>query len=148
LEGGGEAEEKVHPWRLCPRNQFHRRKHSQGSYTKGNGTHVSGSRHPIECVKDKTGKDQLYAEEIQIIAELHFGSITALPTDHILSMYSNEAAFDAFIAGWTKYWNDVLKCAEPLEDNFVKALIASESGFNPKAWNGKRGKNEPVGLCK
>lgn len=139
-------EEKVHPWRLCPRDQFYRNKHPQKSYKRKDGTPVRGSEHPNECVINRTGKDQLYAAEIQKIAELHFGSLTDLPTDHILSMYSNEAAFDAFIAGWTKYWNEVLRAMEPLESNFIKALIASESGFNPDADNGKRGKKRARGL--
>ena len=71
---------------------------------------------------------------------MHFGSLTDLPTDHVLSKFSREAMFDAFIAGWTKYWNEVLRPGEPLDVNFVKALIATESSFNPKAWNGKKGK--------
>jgi Transglycosylase SLT domain len=138
--------EKIHPWRLCPRDQFYRNKHPQKAYPRKDGTHVRGSEHPNECVINRTGKDQLYAAEIQKIAELHFGSLTNLPTDHILSMYSNEAAFDAFIAGWTRYWNEVLRANEPLESNFIKALIASESGFNPNANNGKRGKRRARGL--
>jgi hypothetical protein len=139
-------EEKVHPWRLCPRNQFYRGKHSQKSYTRKDGTHVRGSEHPNECVINRTGKDQLYAAEIQKIAELHFGSLTDLPTDNVLSEFSREAMYDTFIAGWTKYWNEVLRPSERLEVNFVKALIATESSFNPSAWNGKKGKRCARGL--
>lgn len=146
LKYDSSVEEKVHPWRLCPRDQFYRNKHPKRSYVRKDGIHVGGSEHPIECVINRTGKDQLYAAEIQKIAELHFGSLTNLPTDHILSMYSNEATFDAFIAGWTRYWNEVLRAMEPLESNFIKALIASESGFNPDANNGKRGKKRARGL--
>ncbi len=146
LENEVPTGEKVHPWRLCPGDQFYRSKHAQKAYVRKNGKPVQGSQHPNECVINKTGKDQLYAAEIQKIAELHFSSLTNLPADQILSMYSNEAAFDVFIAGWTKYWNEVLSAKEPLESNFVKALIASESGFNPNAWNGKKGKKRARGL--
>ena len=139
------SEEKVHPWRLCPRNQFYRKAHPQASYIR-NGKPVRGSPHPNECVINRTGKDQLYAEESQKIAELHFGSLIDLPTDHVLSKYRNEAEFDTLIAGWTKYWNEVLRPAEFLEVNFVKALITTESSFNPNAWNGKKGKRCARGL--
>lgn len=143
---GRPTEEKVHPWRLCPRNQFYRKAHVQAAYTRKDGTHVDGSLHPDECVLNETGKDQLYAEEIQKIAQLHFQSLRKLPAAGVLSKYSDEAKFDRFIAGWTKYWNEVLQPPEPLEANFVKALIASESGFDPEAWNKKKGKRRARGL--
>lgn len=54
--------------------------------------------------------------------------------------------FDSLIRGWTQYWNDVLKSREPLDPDLVKALIASESGFNPRSWNQKRGRNSAWGL--
>ncbi len=141
-----DVDEKTHPWRLCPRNQFYRNKHPQKAYTRKDGTPVTGSEHPNECVINKTGKDQLYAAEIQKIAELHFSALSDLPTDHVLSKFSREATFDTYIAGWTKYWNEVLRPREPLEVNFVKALMATESSFNPKAWNGRRGKQRARGL--
>ncbi len=40
---------------------------------------------------------------------------------------SNE--FNDLIAGWTEYWNDIFKPNTPLDPNFVKALIKSESTF-------------------
>ncbi len=50
------------------------------------------------------------------------------------------------IRGWTQYWNDVLKPIDPLDPDVVKALIASESGFNSNAWNKRRGQNAAFGL--
>lgn len=37
------------------------------------------------------------------------------------------------IRGWTRYWNDIFKPAEPLDPGLVKALIATESGFDPSS---------------
>lgn len=42
-----------------------------------------------------------------------------------------DGQYDALIAGWTQYWNDILKPDEPLDPNLVKALIYTESTFNP-----------------
>jgi len=47
---------------------------------------------------------------------------------------------------WTKYWNDVLKPSTPLDPDIVKALIASESGFDPTILANKKNKNSARGL--
>lgn len=41
--------------------------------------------------------------------------------------------YDDLISGWTAYWNDIFQLKNPLHPNYVKALIATESTFNPKA---------------
>lgn len=41
--------------------------------------------------------------------------------------------YDDLIFGWTQYWNKTLNPKQPLDANLVKALIASESGFNIKS---------------
>ena len=43
--------------------------------------------------------------------------------------------YNDLITGWTAYWNDQFKIDPPLSPNLVKILIATESGFNPKAKN-------------
>ncbi len=136
----------IHPWRICPFGQFYRKKHSQKSYTRSNGVQVRGSIHPNECVTNKTGKDQFYAEEIQEIASRNFGTLTNLPSAGILSAYPDESKFDQLVAGWTKYWNEVLLPNDPIDVNFVKALIATESGFKPDSWNKLRGLKRARGL--
>jgi len=54
--------------------------------------------------------------------------------------------YDDLIAGWTKYWNDVLKPEEKLHPNVVKALIASESSFRPKQLANPKNSNSARGL--
>lgn len=54
--------------------------------------------------------------------------------------------YDDLIAGWTQYWNEVLQPIEALEPNFLKALIASESSFNPEILANKQNKNSARGL--
>lgn len=146
LPSAASPAKSVHPWRLCPFGQFYRKGHPQKAYVKKNGTRSRESIHPNECVTNKTGKDQLYAEEIQEIAKRHFAALTKLPTAKILSKYPHETSFDTLIAGWTKYWNEIIQPVDPLEPNFVKALITSESGFRTTAWNGKKGLKRARGL--
>lgn len=69
-----------------------------------------------------------------------------LPRQGLLTEYQDEKKFDEFIAGWTKYWNEVMQSQDPLDANLVKALIATESGFDPKAWNKKKGQARARGL--
>jgi hypothetical protein len=54
--------------------------------------------------------------------------------------------YDDFIAGWVQYWNDILKPDELLDPNLVKALIASESGFEPTLMADKKNSNSARGL--
>ena len=45
----------------------------------------------------------------------------------------NENEFDDYIAVWCDYFNKKLELSIHLEPDILKALIASESSFNPKA---------------
>jgi hypothetical protein len=49
--------------------------------------------------------------------------------------FPNENDFDDYIAVWCDYFNKKLGLTIPLDPDILKALIASESGFNPKAKN-------------
>src|SRR4051812_44671258 len=60
----------------------------------------------------------------------HFKNLENGPNPDSLG-FPQGAGYDLFIAGWTKYWNDILQFDMPLDPNVVKALIASESGFIP-----------------
>jgi hypothetical protein len=97
------------------------------------------------CAKNRSGKDQLYSDEILQIRDVHF------PTNNrslcsIQEFREVGDSYDNLIVGWTKYWNEVLQTTEPLEPIVVKALIASESGFRPKVLASKRNSNSARGL--
>jgi hypothetical protein len=70
--------------------------------------------------------------EMEIIAEKYFHRLTGAPSADNLG-YKDGNSYDIFIRGWTRYWNEVLKPNTPLDPDWVKALIATESGFYPLA---------------
>ena len=49
--------------------------------------------------------------------------------------YPNGNDFDDYIAVWCDYFNKTLGSSTPLDPDKLKALIASESSFNPKVKN-------------
>jgi len=118
----------IHRWRLCPEGQYWRSKHIQPTYTKGDGTVVH--RHPVSagCCDNPSKKDQIYSEELERIAKKYFESLDGPPVNYDLD-FPNGNLFDTFIRGWTRFWNEVMRPVTPLDPNFVKALIATESGF-------------------
>ncbi len=120
------TEEQKHPWRLCPLGQHwvdvHMRKSDRGSKP------VKG-----HCQKNPSRKDQIYADEIALISRDHFSDLGEMPTNDNLGYKYLGNRYDSLIAGWTKYWNEVLKPSEKLDSNLVKALIATESSFNREA---------------
>jgi hypothetical protein len=123
---------RSHPWRLCPAGQHwvktHDRKVSVSSKNPNGFTEVEG-----HCRINPSGKDQIYPIEIDRIAKENFSKLKD-PIGKYPKLFRERYdgnAFDSIIVGWTKYWNKVLKPKEPLSPNFVKALIASESSFNP-----------------
>lgn len=118
--------QKSHPWRICPAGEHwvvtHPRKVPKGL------TQVSGY-----CRTNPSGKDQVYSEELKKIVLEHFNEIKLRATPDNLDFKYRGNRYDVLIAGWTKYWNDVLKPDDKLDPNLVKALIATESGFDNEA---------------
>ncbi len=111
-----------HPWRLCPLGQYWVRPHDRIG-TRGVAGH---------CRSNPSGKDQIYFDELQEIARIHFGRLKSGLGSSRLG-YSQGDKFDDLIRGWTRYWNEVLSPNTPLDPNLVKALIATESGFRARA---------------
>lgn len=117
---------KSHPWRMCPGGEHWVTTHPR-HLPKGL-TQVSG-----HCRTNRSRKDQIYIEELMQIAEKYFSKVKLQPKADNLDFKYKGNRYDSLIAGWTKYWNEVLSSKENLDPNLVKALIATESGFNPKA---------------
>ncbi|MBI2607044.1 MAG: transglycosylase SLT domain-containing protein [Deltaproteobacteria bacterium] len=138
----------VHPWRVCPVGQHYRRATTVRPHVRG-GHPIKGGPRSGTCVDNPSGKDQLYDLEMHEIAERHFEQFRSFPLGSIQEFKNStypQNAYDHLIQGWTQYWNDVLKPNVPLDPKLVKALIATESGFNPSSWNGKRGPKRARGL--
>ena len=124
--------EKIHPWRLCPVGEHWVCTHKMR--VRPSKEHPKGYEtiRKAHCAHNPSGKDILYPAEIKEIAEQNFANIEPKPCSLELSFGKNGSKYDDLIAGWTKYWNDIFTPQVPLNTNVVKALIASESMFDPK----------------
>ena len=126
----------LHPWRLCPIGEHRVRAHERQG-TKGVSTH---------CRKNSSHRDQIYDHEMHRIAEEFFPTINGPPSPDKLGFKKYENEFDPFIRGWTKYWNEILQPKDRLDPNLVKALIGTESSFNPNADTKIKGSGRARGL--
>ena len=136
----------VHPWRLCPYGEHWVKTHPL--HVPPSKAHPSGSvttRHE-HCAHNPSGRDELYPDEIQEIASKHFSNLKNRPCPLPLTFRAAGSKYDDLIAGWVQYWNEVLKPDVPLDPNLVKALIASESGFDPNILANKKNSNSARGL--
>lgn len=138
MKGDSAKAEKSHSWRLCHIGEHWVTDHSLWvpPTEKRPGYHTTRDGH---CAtnptrgKTKVIKDYLTAEEMQIMADKNFSTLSGSPASGKLPEYVVGADnFDQFIRGWTKYWNDIFAPDEPLDPDLVKALIATESGFRLK----------------
>jgi soluble lytic murein transglycosylase-like protein len=111
-------------------------------------THPEGSvaTQSGHCRINRSKKDHLYKDDIAEMAKRHFGGLSGPPAAKDLGFRNRGNKYDELIRGWTQYWNDVLQPNDPLDPDLVKALIASESSFNPKEWNHRKGDNAAYGL--
>ncbi len=73
----------------------------------------------------------LDATEIESIFKNYDRKGIAYPTKGKLKEYPNADKYDDVIAVWTDYFNKKFNADPPLDPDVVKALIASESSFNP-----------------
>ncbi len=77
----------------------------------------------------------------------NFGKIKNRPCPLELKFGKAGSAYDELIAGWVQYWNEVLQPDVPLDPNLFKALIASESTFDPNILANKRNPKSARGLA-
>ena len=140
-----EKEEKVHPWRECPKGKHYR----EGTFVSAHvrkGKPVRAHTRTWSCPPNPSGKDQMYPEEMEKIAQKHFHTFKDRPLGTLADFKEKGDQYDHLIQGWVTYWNDILKPSDPLDPHVVKALIASESSFNSKAWNKRKGLERADGL--
>jgi hypothetical protein len=137
---------KTHSWRLCPPGQHWVRTHPLSIPPSKKNPAGGVTTRRGDCAHNPSGKDQLYPDEIQEMAEQNFKNVKDKPCPIPLGAGKAGTQYDDLIAGWTKYWNDVFKPEPPLEPNVVKALIATESRFRPKKLADERNQNSARGL--
>ena len=127
-----------HPWRKCPLG-YHWRSDAHVDSHLRKKINVKEHYRKGSCVKNPSGKDTLYIDEIALISNSYFPKIKPKISDNSLS-YKSGNKYNNIIDGWVKYWNEILKPKIPLDPDFVKVMIATESSFNPKAkaFAGKR----------
>lgn len=125
-----------HPWRICPIGYHWVNKHPR---KEDKDTIVLVKGH---CRRNPSNKDVLEIDEIQEISSIFTTMLKKedLPGSHNLGFGEDGRKYDELIGLWTKYWNDVLNPLEKLPPNIVKALMATESGFQirPKAPKGHK----------
>lgn len=113
-----------HRWRICPIGEHWVKEHPRK--TDSGKTSVEG-----HCRKNPKNKDVIKSAELLKIAEEHFKNLSTMPNPKDLK-FPNGNKYDSIIAGWCQYWNETLEPKTPLDPNTVKALIATESGFEPE----------------
>ena len=127
-----------HPWRVCPLGSHFVREHPRKSK---NGTTIVKSH----CRKNRSNKEILTFDEILEIFLRNKDQIATMPNASNLG-YEEENKFDALIGLWVQFWNEICQTTPPLDPNWVKALIASESGFKTGDVNKDHKKNVARGL--
>jgi hypothetical protein len=134
----------LHPWRICPIGEHWVRDYERSGQTnkKKPGGKISVRGY---CRHNRTHRDLLYPDELNSIAQSFFSALTGPPDANDLG-FAKGNEYDDLIRGWTKYWNDILQPSVLLDANLVKALVASESSFNPLADNHSKGAKKARGL--
>lgn len=127
-------DQPAHPWRICPPGETYVRKADVDAHLrKGSPVREHLRRDHCRQYSAHPGKDLLSTQEARDIAMLFFDQLRGAPAPHDLDYGTRGTEFDALIRGWTQYWNDVFRPEPLLDANVVKALIATESGFDPNA---------------
>lgn len=124
-------EKKVHPWRKCQAGKHLVKEHI--IHIPPSKKHPNGiiSKVHEHCASNPSHKDELSFSEIQYITNTYFENLIGPPAAHVLTEFTNADKYDQQIRGWVKYWNDVFHPLDLLNPNLIKALIATESSFDP-----------------
>lgn len=87
--------------------------------------------HDGHCRLNSKGHDILHADEIKRMPELEiFKNAKVKVSTHQLNFKEKANKHNNLINGWCAYWNEILKPDIPLHPNYIKALMATESGFD------------------
>lgn len=113
------------PWRVCPLGQHWVSRHDR-PYPSGISD-VDG-----HCRANPSKRDILMFDEMKLIEMTKLFSEAPKPNP-FKSNPSWGEKYDKQIGGWVRYWNDILGLKNKIDPNIVKALIASESSFDPMA---------------
>lgn len=111
-------DDKSHPWRRCSRG-----KHFVKAHILHNTRKVRE-----HCAFNPSHKEEITYDEIQYITKKYFSELPGPPTAGVLP-FKDADIYDALIRGWVHFWNDIFKPSDLLDANYIKALIATESGF-------------------
>jgi hypothetical protein len=124
---------EYNPWRVCPIGEHWVSHHLRQKETLED---VDG-----HCRKNPSGKDLIKGEEVvKVATSSKFKNVKTKTSDGIIDNAPRNNLFDELISGWTAFWNNVFLVDPPLDPDYVKALIATESMFNPNAENKKNSK--------
>ena len=119
----------------CPKGKHSVRTHSERIHPSKK--HPQGHtiiRHE-HCARNPSHKKVLSFDEIRDISEKNFSNLSGSPAlaTGLLAEFDDANKYDVLIRGWVRYWNEIFQPKEPLDPNWVKALMATESSFNEKA---------------
>lgn len=131
---------KQSPWRLCPLGKSWVKRHPK--HLKSGGI----TDHDGHCRLNHKGRDILHTDEIRRIPTLEiFKNTSVKASTHNLNFGDNANKYNELINGWCAYWNEILRPDIPLHPNYIKALMATESGFSENPFT--RNKNhKAIGL--
>jgi len=121
------TKKNAHEWRPCPLGRHWVRTYPR-HLKSGKITIVDG-----HCCDNRSKKDQIYSDELNLIADTFFDKLSGLPKSSS-EWFPNSNKFDKYILGWCKYWNEIFNPETPLDADLIKALIASESSFKGQGY--------------
>src|SRR5271163_2673297 len=97
-------DDKAHPWRICPIGKHYVKTHSL--HIPPSKEHPQGqivTRHE-HCADNSSHKDMLSYDEIQMITNKYFPTLSGGPKPGILIEFPQADNYDTLIRGWVRYW--------------------------------------------